>query len=70
MRRVLVAAQVALAVVVMIGSGLLIRSFQRLRAVNPGFQAAGVLTARVPLSARFDTPERRIAFLRDVARTA
>jgi putative ABC transport system permease protein len=67
MRQVLVAAQVALAVVVMIGSGLLIRSFQRLRAVNPGFQAAGVLTARVPLSARFDTPERRIAFLRDVS---
>jgi len=67
MRQGLMAAQVALAVVVMIGSGLLIRSFERLRAVNPGFQPAGVLTARLPLSARLDTADRRIAFLRDLA---
>ena len=67
MRQVLVGAQVALAVVVMIGSGLLIRSFQRLRAVNPGFMPDGVLTARLPLNARLDTPERKIAFLREVA---
>jgi putative ABC transport system permease protein len=67
MRQVLVAAQVALAVVVMIGSGLLIRSFQRLRTVNPGFQPAGVLTCRLPLVVRLDTPERRIAFLHAVA---
>jgi len=66
-RQVLVAAQVALAVVVMVGSGLLIRSFQRLRTVNPGFQPAGVLTCRLPLAARLDTPDRRIAFLNDLA---
>ena len=66
-RQVLVAAQMALAVVVMIGSGLLIRSFQRLRAVDPGFRPAGVLTCRLPLAARLDTPERRIAFLRDIS---
>ncbi|MGO9257495.1 MAG: ABC transporter permease [Bryobacteraceae bacterium] len=66
MRQVLVAAQVALAVVVMIGSGLLIRSFERLRAVNPGFQPEGLLTFRLPLPARLNTPERRVAFLREV----
>ncbi len=68
-RQVLVAAQVALAVVVMIGSGLLIRSFQRLRAVHPGFQPAGVLTCRLPFAASLNTPQRRIAFLHEVARS-
>ena len=67
MRRGLVAAQIALAVVVMIGSGLLIRSFERLRAVNPGFQPAGLLTTRLPLAARLSTPPLRIAFLQDLA---
>jgi putative ABC transport system permease protein len=64
LRNGLVVAEVALAVIVLIGAGLLIRSFVRLRSVNPGFQAAGVLTARVPLGGgRNNTPERRVAFL-------
>ncbi len=49
MRGALVIAEVALAVVVLIAAGLLVRSFLRLRAVNPGFRAEGVLTLRVPL---------------------
>jgi putative ABC transport system permease protein len=49
MRGALVIAEVALAVVVLIGAGLLVRSFVRLRAVNPGFRPEGVLTLRVPL---------------------
>ena len=65
-RQLLVAAQVALAVVVMIGSGLLIRSFERLREVIPGFPPAGLLTCRLPFAASFDTPARRVAFLRDL----
>ena len=49
MRNALVVTEVALAVMVLIGAGLLIRSFVRLRSVDPGFQPAGVLTVRVPL---------------------
>jgi putative ABC transport system permease protein len=49
MRGALVVAEVALAVLVLIGAGLLVRSFVSLRAVNPGFRPAGVLTLRLPL---------------------
>jgi putative ABC transport system permease protein len=43
-RGVLVAVQVAFALVVLAASGLLLRSFERLRAVRPGFDPAGVAT--------------------------
>jgi putative ABC transport system permease protein len=49
MRGSFVATEMALAVVVIIAAGLLIRSFARLTAVNPGFQAKGLLTVRVEL---------------------
>ncbi|HUP43809.1 MAG TPA: ABC transporter permease [Thermoanaerobaculia bacterium] len=49
-RDVLVAAQVALALVLMIGSGLMVRSFLALQRVAPGFEApAEVLTLRAPV---------------------
>ena len=48
-RRSLVVAQVALAFVLLIGAGLLFASFRRLLGVDPGFQPAQVLTARVNL---------------------
>jgi predicted permease len=42
-------AQVALALVLLVGSGLLARSFQRMRAVDPGFKADKVLTLRLSI---------------------
>ena len=45
-RSVLVAAQVALSMVLLVGCGLLIRSFMRLRTVDPGFDVKNTLTAQ------------------------
>jgi predicted permease len=54
LRGALVAAEIALAFVLVAGAGLLLRSFERLSAADPGFESAGVLTARLSLpSARY-----------------
>ena len=60
-RRSLIAAQVALAFVLLFGAGLLLASFQRLLAVNPGFVPENVLTGRVsPLTTHYpDDPSLR-----------
>jgi putative ABC transport system permease protein len=49
LRGILVAAEVALALLLLVGSGLLIRSALAIDAVNPGFEPAGVLTGRIAL---------------------
>jgi putative ABC transport system permease protein len=51
-RHLLMAAQVALALVLLVSSGLMVRSFQNLRAVDPGFSAASALTFSVGLPPR------------------
>jgi predicted permease len=48
-RKVLVVAQVALALVLLVGSGLMIRTFQALRKVDPGFDPRDVLTLRIAI---------------------
>ncbi len=49
--RVLIGAEVALALVLLSGGGLLIRSFQQIMAVDPGFEAEGLFTVSSQLSA-------------------
>ena len=48
-RRLLVVAEVALALVLLVGSGLMLRTFIKLRQVDVGFNARNVVTMRVPL---------------------
>jgi putative ABC transport system permease protein len=64
-----VVGEVALALVLLAGAGLLMRSFVRLQAVNPGFNPAGafVATALLPRP-RYDTAAQYAAFARDVTR--
>jgi putative ABC transport system permease protein len=55
MRSLLVISEMALALVLLVGAALLIRTFFALRAVDPGFKADGVLTIRMSLAgSRFD----------------
>jgi putative ABC transport system permease protein len=67
-RGVLVVIEVALAVVVLIGAGLLVRSFVGLRATNLGFRPDRVLTLRLPMAGgRNGAPDRRIALIHQVS---
>jgi putative ABC transport system permease protein len=62
-RQTFVVGEIALAVVLLVGAGLLIRSFGSLRGVNPGFEARNVLTARVTVpTRRYDSDAKRIDF--------
>jgi len=66
-RSVLVAVQVALAMVLLAGSGLLARSVMRLREVRPGFDASQVLTFRVELpQATYSTSASVVRFHSDL----
>ncbi len=65
LRSVLVVAQVALALVLLVCAGLLIRSFNRLNSVDPGFNPENVLTMRVVLPARkYDQDGKVIGFFK------
>ena len=62
-RATLVIAETALALVLLVGAGLLIKSFVRLQAVNPGFSSERVLTAQLALPAtRYPDADARRAF--------
>ena len=69
LRRVLVAAEVALSLLLLVGAGLLIKSFMRLQEVNAGFDPSGVLTMRIVVpAARYSQPEQMRSFYREVLR--
>jgi putative ABC transport system permease protein len=68
-RRVLVVSEVALAVVLLVSAGLLIRSFQLLRQVEPGFKTEDALTMRMVLPfPKYSKQEARRAFYDEVLR--
>jgi putative ABC transport system permease protein len=66
-KRFIVAAEVALAVTLLTGAGLLIRSFRELMAVNPGFQPDHIMTMRVLLPDKtYDTLPKIANFARQL----
>ena len=68
-RSVLVATEMALAVVLLTGAGLLIRSFLRVIHVDPGFRAANVLSVFVGLpGSRYSDPAKQAAFFEELVR--
>jgi putative ABC transport system permease protein len=63
LRSALVVAEVALTLVLLVGAGLLLKSFSRLLAVDPGLDPRGVLTLDVALPpAKYAEPQRVMAF--------
>jgi putative ABC transport system permease protein len=66
-RSVLVVTEIALSLVLLVGAGLMVQSFLRLRQVNIGLDAKNVLTASVILpSAKYRAPEQRAAFFKQL----
>jgi putative ABC transport system permease protein len=67
MSRGLVAAQLAIALILLVGAGLLMQSLTRLLRVDPGFQPHGVLRTNVSVSEQtYSTPARVLAFTQEV----
>ncbi|HET7456637.1 MAG TPA: ABC transporter permease [Gemmatimonadaceae bacterium] len=65
----IVATQIALSLTLLIGAGLMMRSFMRLRNVNPGFNAENVLTLRVSMGGpTYRDTLRQIATNEEIAR--
>jgi putative ABC transport system permease protein len=62
LRGALVVAEIAAALVLALGAGLLVRSFVLIRSVDPGFDRADVSVVQVFASRRLDTPPKRVAF--------
>jgi predicted permease len=64
LRGALVVGEIALAVVLLVGSVLLLKSLSALQNIDPGFDAQDVFIARFQLAAnKYDTAERRRAFM-------
>jgi putative ABC transport system permease protein len=69
LRSLLVVGQIALSLLLLIGAGLLVRSFARLLHTDPGFAPDHVLTMEVSLpTTKYATPGQQIDFFREVLR--
>src|SRR6185312_8721176 len=62
----LVAFQLALSLVLLIGAGLMLKSFQRLMAVKPGFETEKTLTMILPLASTKEKVEQSLLFYRNL----
>ncbi len=71
-RSMLVVSEIAIAMLLLVGAGLLLRSFERLQAVSPGFAADHLLAADIPLSpTAYQKAQQKFEFFdRLLARTA
>ncbi len=69
LRGVLVIAQVALSLLLLIGAGLLVHSFFRLLRVDPGFDSQNVITMGLSLpTVKYAEPQKQISFFDDLLR--
>ncbi len=69
LRGLLVIGQISLSLILLVGAALLMESFVRLRAVDPGFDPSGLLTMKVALPpAAYDTDRKRVVFFRELVR--
>jgi putative ABC transport system permease protein len=69
LRHLAVSCQVGLTMVVLVGAGLLVRSFARVGAIDPGFSADEVITMTVSLpDAKYSDPRRRVEFFDQLLR--
>ena len=67
LRQVLVGAQLALAVVLLVGAGLLAKSFMGILRQDLGFESSNLLTYRVNLpQSRYEDPSRRVEFYQNL----
>ncbi len=67
LRRLLVAGEIALSLVLLVGAGLMIRSFQALQATRPGFEADQLVTFQLALPvARYPNPPDQSRFFEDL----
>jgi predicted permease len=64
----LVVAEIALAVILLAGAGLLMRSFLRVQATNRGFDSRNVLLLQVDLPGTYNTTEKQAAFFSEATR--
>jgi len=67
-RNVLVVSELAFACVLLVGAGLLLRSFVRVLDVDLGFRPAHAITLRVDPDASYDTREKLLAYIDEVLR--
>ena len=64
-RQGLIVSQIALSVVLLSGSGLLVRSLMKVQSIRKGFDPYSTVTMNISLDARYDRPERQVAFYRN-----